>query len=193
MKIRGEIDMKIYKREYPLFSLCGLNCGLCPRYQIKGESKCPGCGGQDFNLKHPTCTVITCNKRHDQVEYCFQCSSFLCTKYSNPSNVDSFISYRNVISDFEKADRGLQQYRIELDEKVKILELLINNYNDGKRKKFYCIAVNLLKLKDLKDIVVEIHDKLNKPDISMKDKIEQIVILFEAVAKRDNIDLKLRK
>jgi len=54
--------MKEYKREYPLFSLCGLNCGLCPKYHTNGESKCPGCGGTDFTLKHPPCKVIRCNQ-----------------------------------------------------------------------------------------------------------------------------------
>ena len=162
------MDLKEYKREYPLFSLCGLNCGLCPHYQTKGESKCPGCGGEDFHLKHPTCAVITCNRKHDNVEYCFQCASFPCEKYSSPSNVDSFISYRNVLADFEKAKKdGLDQYKIELNEKVDTLEFLINNYNDGRRKNFYCIAVNLLKLKDLKDIMTEINGKVSKQDITI--------------------------
>lgn len=43
------MDLKEYKREYPSFALYGLNCGLCPRYHTKGESKCHGCGGQDFH------------------------------------------------------------------------------------------------------------------------------------------------
>ena len=110
------MELDEYKREYPLFSLCGLNCGLCPHYQTQGESKCPGCGGEKFHLKHPTCAVITCNRKHDHVEYCFQCSSFPCEKYSSPSNADSFISYRNVIADFEKVKKdSLAQYKIELN------------------------------------------------------------------------------
>ena len=186
--------MKEYKREYPLFSLCGLNCGLCPRYQTKGESKCPGCGGYDFNLKHPTCAVITCNKKYDQVEYCFQCSSFPCERYSNPSKEDSFISYRNVITDFEKAKIDvLKQCKIELNEKIDFLEFLINNYNDGRRKSFYCNAVNLLKLNDLKVIMTEINEKISKQDTNMKDKIKQIILLFDQQASKDNINLKLRK
>lgn len=60
----------MYKRNFPQLSLCGLNCGLCPRYHCNGISKCPGCGGKDFNLKHPTCSVVTCNQKHDNVEYC---------------------------------------------------------------------------------------------------------------------------
>ena len=35
-----------YDREYPLFSACGLNCGLCPRFYTDGESRCPGCGAK---------------------------------------------------------------------------------------------------------------------------------------------------
>ena len=34
--------MKDFVREHPLFSLCGLNCALCPM-QLGGH--CPGCGG----------------------------------------------------------------------------------------------------------------------------------------------------
>jgi hypothetical protein len=185
--------MKEYKRKYPLFSLCGLNCGLCPRYQTNGISKCPGCGGPDFHLKHPTCAVITCNKKHDNVEFCFQCSSYPCKRYSEPSKVDSFISYRNVITDFERADSGgIDGYKMKLDEKVDILEFLIKHYNDGK-KSFYCNAVNLLNLKALRDIMEQIDGKISKQDIDIKDKIELIIGLFESKAKKENIDLRLRK
>lgn len=33
-----------------------------------------------------------------------------------------------------------------LEEKIEILEFLIENYNDGRSKNIYCIAVNLLEL-----------------------------------------------
>jgi hypothetical protein len=189
-----EGNMKEYKREYPLYSLCGLNCGLCPRYQTNGRSKCPGCGGQDFHLKHPACSVITCNRKHDNVEYCFQCSSYPCAKYTAPSKVDSFISYHNVISDFQKASKeGIEKYKMELNEKVDILEFLISNYNDGRRKNFYCIAVNLLELADVKAIMEEIDQKISKLDVDITSKIKLIISLFETKAKKENIELKLRK
>ena len=34
--------MKGFNRKNQLFSLCGLNCGLCPMFLNKN---CPGCGG----------------------------------------------------------------------------------------------------------------------------------------------------
>jgi hypothetical protein len=173
--------------------LCGLNCGLCPRYQTDGVSKCPGCGGEDFHLKHPSCTVITCTQKHDQVDYCFQCSSYPCAKYQNQNNKDSFITYRNALADFEKAKKeGLHQYKLELNQKVEILEYLIHNFNDGRRKNFYCIAVNLLSLTSLKKIFREIQNNINDQMIDQTLKINQIINLFEKEAERESITLKLR-
>ena len=121
--------MEEYKRENPLFSLCGLNCGMCPRCNTQGKSKCPGCGGTDFHLKHPSCSVITCSRKHGQVEYCYQCSAYPCARYDRIGGADSFISYRNVKSDFEKAKTGgLEQYTRELTEKIDILDFLINTF-----------------------------------------------------------------
>jgi hypothetical protein len=186
--------MEEYIREYPLFSLCGLNCGLCPRYQTEGKSKCPGCGGADFHLKHPSCAVITCSRKHDKVEYCFQCSEYPCKKYIEQGNKDSFITYKNVESDFNKAKKhGIARYKSELNKKVEILEYLISNYNDGRSKNFYCIAVNLLGMDDLKKIMKEINSSISRLDIENKDKIKMVTELFESAASEKNIELKLRK
>lgn len=186
--------MKSYKREYPLFSLCGLNCGLCPRYQCEGKSKCPGCGGKDFCLKHPTCSVITCNQKHDNVEYCFQCKLYPCKKYTNPSKSDSFISYLNVKRDFEKCSNlGIEQYKKELNKKIDILEFFLEKHNNGRLKQFYCNAVNLLELKDLEVVLKVIIEEIEKEDASASEKIQTIVFLIENKAQENGIDLKLRK
>lgn len=186
--------MEKYKRTTPLYSLCGLNCGMCPRYQTQGESRCPGCGGMDFRLKHPACAVITCSKKHGGVEYCFECSSYPCERYSGISDADSFISYSNVITDFAKAKTdGIEQYMTELHEKIAILEFLLSAHNDGRRKAFYCNAVNLLPLPDLREIMLEIEAKISPRDIPPKEQIEEIVRLIEARAASRGISLKLRK
>ena len=185
--------MKEYIRKYPLFALCGLNCGLCPRYRTEGTSKCPGCGGPDFHLKHPACAVITCNKKHDNVEFCFQCSLFPCEKYIKPSATDSFISYTNVIDDFKKAKDDLKHYKQVLNEKVKILEFFLNNYNDGKRKNYYCVATNLLSLDVLKVILDNVKKHVATQDLDLKSRIDMVIILFEEMAKKEEVEIKLRK
>jgi hypothetical protein len=185
--------VQVYKREYPFFALCGLNCGLCPRYHTAGDSRCPGCGGPDFHLKHPSCAVITCNKKHENVEFCFQCSLYPCERYKQPSKVDSFITYRNVLTDFAAARDNLPHYKRVLNDKVKMLDLLIDRYNDGKRKNFYCIAVNLLPLEDIKTIMNLIKTDFDKRDLPGKDIIPSIIKLFTDCARMKGIELELRK
>ncbi len=183
--------MKDYRRSYPEFALCGLNCGLCPRYHTDGPSRCPGCGGPDFHLKRPSCSVITCSRKHGNVEYCSQCEEFPCPRFSRPSRFDSFITYRRVLSDFEKATKlGIERYRAELDRKVEILKFLIKSCNDGKRKGFYCLAVNLLDLRDLERILKAIEAQ-RKATGSVD--VEAVVNRFNEAAKAKGIELKLRK
>jgi hypothetical protein len=98
-----------------------------------------------------------------------------------------------VLVDFGKAKKeGQQPYKLELNEKVEILEYLIQNYNDGRRKNFYCIAANLLSLADLKEVFQEIQNTISPLEIDLKSKIEKIVTLLEKKAERESIVLKLR-
>lgn len=180
-------------RKYPLLSACGLNCGLCPRYHTNGDSKCPGCLGKDFYKKHPTCGILSCSQKKG-LDYCYLCDEYPCKKYDKSDKSDSFITHKNQFKDFEKAKKmGIEVYQKELNEKIEILNTLINNYNDGKRKNFYCIAVNLLELSDIKNIMQNINEKINLQEIQFNEKVKQIVSLFEVKAKEKNIELILRK
>jgi hypothetical protein len=185
--------MKEYQRAHPTFALCGLNCGLCPRYHTDGPSRCPGCGGPDFHLKRPSCAVITCSKKHGNVEFCFQCSAFPCQRYEAPNKQDSFVTYRNVLSDMDKAKkRGVERYLEGLGRKVEIVETLIARYNDGRRKGFYCLAVNLLDLADLEKIVKRLDEDAGAAAADAKERAESAVELLESTAKKRGVELKLR-
>ena len=185
--------MEEYNRKCASFSLCGLNCCLCPRFHTDGSSKCPGCGGIDFSIKHPSCAVITCNKKHDNVEFCFECSSYPCKRYQEPSKVDSFISYKNVLQDQTDAKINLENYLNDLKKKQEILIELITNYNDGKSKGFYCIAVNLLPLSVLEIIMDNTKNNVRVRYINNKEKAKEITDLIKAKANSLNIELILRK
>ncbi len=184
--------MEYKQREYPYFSACGLNCGLCPRYQMDGASKCPGCCGKDFLTKHPTCGILSCTQRKG-IEYCYHCDEFPCKKYDGADQSDSFITHLHQLSDFEKVKSiGIDTYKEELNEKIEILEHLLDNYNDGRRKNLFCIAVNLLEIKDLRHIVEQINSE-TQSDMPIKEKAAAAVRLFQEMAELRNISLKLRK
>jgi len=184
--------MSYTQRDYPQFSACGLNCGLCPRYHTSGASRCPGCSGDGFLAKHPKCGVLSCCQ-HKNLAYCYPCDEFPCKKYDGVDRSDSFITHLNQHKDLEKAkNTGMDAYAKELDKKIAILETLLAHYDDGRRKSFFCVAINLLELQDikatLKQIALEAH-----PEQSTKERAAIAVGLLRAMADKRGISLALRK
>jgi hypothetical protein len=182
----------VFRRKYPLFSACGLNCGLCPRFYTDGDSRCPGCGGEGFTEAHCSCSVFSCNQRKG-FEYCYQCNEFPCKKY-NKWEIDSFITHKNMMKDFEKAkNNGIIAYKKELNEKIKILNNLLDNYNDGRRKSFFCLSVNLLEIGDVKIVMKQLKNEIKSKELDLKEKALIAVKIFEKMASERKIILKLDK
>lgn len=93
---------------------------------------------------------------YDNAQYCFQCNEYPCEKYDHIDDFDFFITSRNRRSDMEKARQfGIDAYNAEQEEKAKILEVFLSNYNDGRKKTLFCVAVNLLELQDLQTALRE--------------------------------------
>lgn len=180
--------MKRFEREDLLFSLCGLNCGLCSMH-LGGY--CPGCGGGAGNQ---SCGIANCSMQHGCVRYCFECNAFPCHKYDGIDEFDSFITHYNQMKDIYKAkDIGLDAYRQEQVEKLEILTFLLENYNDGRRKSFFCIAVNLLDLQETKSVMEPLFLEIEKGGLSLKERAALAVQIFTAAAEKQDIVLKLRK
>jgi len=186
--------MNYKTRAYPEFSACGLNCGLCPQYYKHTNSafRCPGCAGEGFSDAHPPCGILTCCQSKE-LEFCPDCDEYPCKRYDNADAGDSFITHKNQFEDIEKARRiSIEAYIAEQNEKIAILQKLLANFNDGRRKTFFCVAVNLLELEDLKKIMQHIESDIN-PDDPIKEKAKAATRLFQTVADEQNIAIKLRK
>ena len=70
------------------------------------------------------------------------CAKYPCEKFNNADLYDSFFTHRNQFRDMDKAKRiGVEAYKVELNKKIKHLEVLLNNYDDGRRKNYYYVAV----------------------------------------------------
>lgn len=180
--------MKNFERRYPLFSLCGLNCGLCPMHL---DNYCPGCGGGPGNQP---CAIARCSQQHGGIEYCYLCDEYPCEKYKGVDAYDSFITHRHQLKDLEKAKRiGIDTYQAELVEKMEILKYLLENYNDGRRKSFFCITVNLMELQDIKSVLEQITIETEADDLTLKEKAVLVAELFQTMAEKRNIVLKLNK
>lgn len=140
-----------FNRTDGLFSLCGLNCGLCPM-QIRGD--CSGC----FNGStcYRSCPIAPCSVRHGNVQYCFECPEYPCKRYDGIDLHDSLISHRNQKRDMVKAKEiGIEAYLAEQRAKRLILERLLADYDDGHSDVFFCLAVNMLAPDDLTKVLAE--------------------------------------
>jgi ketosteroid isomerase-like protein len=72
------------------------------------------------------------------------------------------------------------------------LERLLADFDDDRRKNFFCLAVNLLELPDVKGVMAQL-DAETKPDSPPKEKATVAVLLLREMADRRKIALELRK
>lgn len=178
--------MKGFERSDPFLSLCGLNCGLCP---MKLGGHCSGCG-----FGNQPCKIARCSLEHGKVEYCFLCSEYPCSLYEHIDDYDSFITHRNQKADLEKAKRiGIAAYGEEQKEKAQLLNALLSRYNDGRRKTFYCLAVNLLEAAEIKGILETVENDRDLSGLGLKERAALVVGLIQELAEKKQIKLKMRK
>lgn len=94
-------------------------------------------------------------------------------------------------ADLDRArELGLDAYIDELRAKRAILDKLLANYNDGRRKTFYCAAVYLLPLEDLKSVMELLE---SQPECSVKERAAAAVKLLQETADDHGVCLKLNK
>ena len=170
--------MKGFSRNNPYPSLCGLNCKLCSM-NISGH--CGGCG-----FGNQSCPIARCSLEHGKPEYCFQCSEYPCDRYAHIDEYDSFITHMNQKTDLEKMQKiGEEAYNAEQVEKRNILDRLLAEYNDGRKKTLFCLAVNLLPLEDLRTVFAD-----GDMDLSIKDRAK---LMEKRLKEKSSVELKLRK
>ncbi len=161
---------------------------MCP---MRLGGYCPGCGGGPGNQP---CAIARCSLQRDNVEYCFLCSDFPCQKYDGAEETDSFITHQRQLSDIERArEIGINAYNKEQTRKSEILHTLLAEYNDGRKKTFFCLAVNLLPLPQIEEVMDQVANNPSLCVVTLKDKAAYVVALFEDVASRSGLILKLRK
>ena len=187
-------------KKYPTLGCCGLDCGLCPRYYIKGRSRCPGCCGPDFFNKHPGCGHITCCVKKKSLEVCGECDDFPCSKFDlwfgNEAG-DSFVTHKKTEPNLYFIKKhGVKKFIEQQKERIKLLEEMLEGFNEGRSRSFYCIAATLLSIDDIKKLI-DLAKKevktlgVRKDDVKSKAKILRETI--QDVADEKGVDLKLRK
>lgn len=174
--------------------MCGLDCGLCPRYYTEGKSRCPGCGGRRFLDKHPSCSFITCCVRERGLEACGECAEFPCLKFKTQDEYrrvelsSSYPPYWTVLSNLRFIRQAGMQAFIELQrERIQLLRIMIHEFDDGRSKSFFCRAVALLDAKVLKD---SLRTARNAKVRDIKNKANALKGILEEAARNASIPLR---
>lgn len=140
-------------KKHSTIGCCGIDCGLCPRFHMKGGSVCPGCGGLNFKEKHPSCGYLTCCVIRNGMEVCAECIEYPCTRFeSERKGLDSFVTHKKIFSnlDFIK-NNSLECFIEQQNIRISILKDFLENYDDGRSKSIFCISCTLLSLEKLQE------------------------------------------
>jgi hypothetical protein len=191
------MSKKYPMKTYPTIACCGLDCGLCPTYYTKGPSRCPGCYGPEFYNKHPSCSIITCCVKNKEFETCAECNEFPCQKIKDWDKADSFISHKVSLTNLNSIrNNSIEKFIQQQDKRIKFLEIMLENFNEGRSKSFFCIATALLPLDDLERALNKSNDRIQSEGIKLDDLKAKSRILktyLNQFAIKKKIQLKLRK
>ena len=103
-------------------------------------------------------------------------------------------THRNRRADLEKVRQfGAEAYNTEQMEKMKILDILLSGYNDGRKKTLFCVAVNLLNLQELKEALREIESRSDMEILTLKEKSAFAAGVLSEIASRRKVELKLHR
>ena len=183
--------MKEKLKKNEIIGCCGIDCGLCPRFQTKNDSACPGCGGYNFKEKHPSCGFLTCCVIKNGLEVCSDCKDYPCKRFDTEKDgYDSFVTHKKVFEnlDYIKSN-GINKFIVLQELRINILKDFLANYNDGRSKNFFCISCALLPFDKLQEIHKLSEDFINLNDIKVKNK--RLKEILTKTADELNIELKL--
>lgn len=184
--------------EYPEIGICGLSCRLCPMYNTEAASRCLGC-------KSPArtavgCPFITCAVKKKGIEFCWQCEeNNTCEKWRKHREAgkihDSFKCYQTLEQDISFIDKnGVQEFERLQKQREELLKVMLEDYNEGRSKSYYCIAATILEIEELKDALAWAKQESEKSGkTGIKEKSKLLHSILDDIALKKKYYLKLRK
>ena len=93
-------------------------------------------------------------------------------------------------------EHGIEKFLEQQKKRIRLLELMLAHFDEGRSKSFYCIAAALLSITDLAESLKRIEQKIVTDKIGADDFKTRSQILKESLnyfAASGGMELKLRK
>ena len=164
-------------------------------YQSDSKSKCEGCKSESrMNLG---CKFITCAIKGRRIEFCWECNeSVNCEKWRKHREAgkkgDSFKCYQKLEDDLcFIQNNGIEQFLRDQDRREKLLKNMLDTFNEGRSKSYYCIAATVMEYNELEEVVLKA--KKDSSGLEIKDRSKILHVLLDEIADKKNYKLKLRR
>lgn len=134
---------------------------------------------------------------NNNIETCADCDKFPCEKIENWDKGDSFVTHKACLINLNKVRmNGIAIFLEQQDIRNQILKELLDSFNEGRSKSFFCIASTLLPIDDLHNCIITVKDVIKERRIDFNDVKTKSKLIRDAInqiAIKTKIDLKLRK
>jgi hypothetical protein len=181
--------------KYPEIGVCGLSCVLCPLYQTEAKSRCGGCKSEGRIAVG--CAFITCAVKRKGIEFCWDCEEGgTCERWQKHREFgkrhDSFKCYQKLENDiFLVQQSGIAKLRRLQQKKEKLLREMLQHFNEGRSKSYYCLAATVLEIEEVKDALTKA--KRQSASLGIRDKSAVLHSMLDGIATQKSYLLKLRK
>lgn len=181
--------------KYPEIGICGLSCRLCPGYHRDTASRCPGCKTRERIASG--CPFITCALKRKKVEFCWDCDeNSICERWKRHREIgkkfDSFKCYQSLEEDIAFVEgKGIGEFEKVQKVREKLLTEMLQEFDDGRSKSYYCIAATIMDIGELKELLNRTREVSNGWEV--KEKARLLHGLLDALARKRGYCLRLRK
>jgi hypothetical protein len=180
---------------HPEIGICGLSCRLCPRYHTDGLSRCGGCKSE--SRMAAGCPFITCALKRKGIEFCWDCDEGgSCERWAKHRAAarerDSFTCYASLEANIASVARdGLESFVAEQRCRERLLNEMLDRFNEGRSKTYYCIAATVLDSAELQAAIDAASQASGSSDV--RESSKALHTLLDEAAGRRSVTLALRK
>jgi len=159
-----------------LIGCCGLYCGLCNKYQSKAPSRCIGC---KLGEQHSWCSIWNCCVKKHGFETCAECSEVFSCAIFTRRKVAEWIPAAANLSQIKEI--GLENWLKDQKERQRLVEELLENYNEGRSMSLYCKVCARMPIELVNSAITQSKKELagkqvDQSDVKSKAKILKAII-----------------
>jgi hypothetical protein len=143
------------------------------------------------------CPFITCAVKRKELEFCTECpENKHCKKWSDHREYskqhDTFKCYQKLEDNIKYiTEHGIEEFVREQKAREKLLKRMLDEFNDGRSKNFYCIAATVLDIPEMEDALAAAEKQATGLDI--KGRASVLHTILDNIASEKEYCLKLRK